>query len=141
MLTDRKENWFHHDSDDRRVQIKIIHSLRLQLYATHEICLIAPSGIIKPFARSHLEKVTTVYGPRQGDWQIDELKLLHDSVWTVFYQSTMLQYLTRVLRIRYYLRKKFVAGELFWSTMRKRRYHSPEMTAALLLKGICETQS
>lgn len=45
---------------------------------------------MKPFGRSRSEKVTTVYGPRQGDWQIEELQLLQDCGWTVFYQSTML---------------------------------------------------
>jgi hypothetical protein len=90
MLTDSKQGWFLRDSDGRRVQIKVISSLVLQFSATHEICLVAPSGIVRPFARSNSEKVTTVYGPRQGDWQIEELQLLRDSGWTVSYQSTML---------------------------------------------------
>lgn len=90
MLTDYKEGWFHRDSDERRVQIKVIRSLVLHFSATHEICLVAPSGIVRPFTRSNSEKVTTVYGPKQGDRQIEELQLLRDSGWTVFYQSTML---------------------------------------------------
>ena len=68
----------------------MISSLVLEFHATHEICFVAPSGIVWPFRRSHAEKVTTVYGPRQGDWQIEELRLLRDCGWTIFYQSTTL---------------------------------------------------
>ena len=68
----------------------MISSLVLQFHATHEICFVAPSGIVWPFRRSNAEKVTTVYGPRQGDWQIEELRLLRDCGWTIFYQSTTL---------------------------------------------------
>ena len=90
MLMSSEQDWFYRDSDERRVQIKVTRSFVLQFYATHEICLVARSGIVRPFARSTAERVTTVYGPRQHDWQIDELQLLRDSGWTVFYQSTML---------------------------------------------------
>lgn len=88
MLTRSQQDWFYRDSDERRVQIRVTRSLVLHFYATHEICLVAQSGIVRPFARSTAERVTTVYGPRQHDWQIEELQLLRDSGWTVFYQST-----------------------------------------------------
>jgi hypothetical protein len=90
MLTGSKQDWFRRDSDERRAQIKVISSLKLQFYATHEICLVVPSGIVRPFARSTSEKVTTMYRPRQGNWQIEEIQLLRDSGWTVSYQSAML---------------------------------------------------
>ncbi|KAJ5117761.1 hypothetical protein N7448_011393 [Penicillium atrosanguineum] len=84
-----EEDWFY-QTDGRRVQIKVISSLVLEFHATHEICFVAPSGIVWPFRRSYADKVTTVYGPKQGYWQIEELRLLRDCGWTIFYQSTLL---------------------------------------------------
>ncbi|KAJ6117853.1 hypothetical protein N7523_005604 [Penicillium sp. IBT 18751x] len=84
------EDWFYQETVDRRVRIQVMSSLESQFHATHEVCFVAPSGIVKPYKRSNSEKVTTVYGPKQGRWQIEELQLLLDCGWTVFYQSTVL---------------------------------------------------